>query len=172
MTSTLDPEYSKILSASALLVTLMSTFAWTHEPGCSLEGLCGDVTDSPQKHTDLDVREANRLKYIRNSCIAISRLPAELLSDVFLYVVETGLERGNTSFAAGTFVFLQVCKRRNEIAVWSPQFWVWLISGTLKAWDLFKSRSKDAPLFLTWRTWLPKSALNIPTESETPRRIR
>ena len=94
--------------------------------------------------------EVNRLKHIQNSHAAISRLPAEPLSDVFLYVVEAGLEEEDRNFAAGTFAFLQVCKRRNEIAVWSPQFWVWLISGTLKTWDLFKSRSKDAPLFLTW----------------------
>jgi len=95
----------------------------------------------------------------------------ELLSDVFLYVIEAGLQK-NTDFATMTFAFLQVCKRWNEVAIGSPQLWVWLVPGTFEAWDLFKSRSKDAPLCLTWETWLPESTLNILTDTEVPRRIR
>ena len=91
---------------------------------------------------------------------------------MFLYVVEAGLKGGDTIFIIGTFAFLRVCRRWNEIAIGFPQLWVWRIPGALKAWDLFESRSKDAPLLLTWRTRLPKSALNILTGTETPRRIR
>jgi hypothetical protein len=97
---------------------------------------------------------------------------------VFLYIVETSLEENNTNFAPRTFAFLQVCKRWNEIAIRFPQLWVWRIPGTIDAWDLFESRSQDAPIFLTWRTWLPEdvepaeSALNILMNTETPRRIR
>ena len=36
---------------------------------------------------------------------------------------------------------------------------------------MFNSRSKDAPLFLTWREYLPESAHTVLTESETPKRI-
>ena len=142
--------------------------------GCSLEGPRKDTIDSLQKQIDFYIAEAHRLRYVQNSHVAISRLPAELLSDVFLYVVETGLERDDTNFAVGTFAFLRVCKRWNEIAVGFPQLWVRWIPGVLKAWHLFKSRSKDAPLFLTWRHYLPEPepAQNILTDTETPRRIR
>ena len=115
--------------------------------------------------------EVNRLRYIQNSHVAISRLSAELLSDVFLCVIEAGLQGEDTSFAVGTFAFLHVCKRWNEIAAGSPQLWVWWIPGTLKAWHLFKSRSKDAPLTLIWRSHFPKSAQDILADTETPRRI-
>ena len=91
---------------------------------------------------------------------------------MFLYVVETGLRKEDTAFAAGTFAFLRVCKRWNEIAVGFPQLWVWLISGALKAWDLFKSRSKDAPLFLTWRSRLLDFVPSILINTEIPSRIR
>jgi hypothetical protein len=94
------------------------------------------------------------------------------LSDVFLYVVEAGLGPGNTRFAVGTFTFLRVCKRWNEIAVGSPQLWVWRIPGNIKAWDLFESRSKDVPLFLTWLDQLPESARNILVGAGTPKRVR
>jgi len=91
---------------------------------------------------------------------------------VFLYVVEAGLEDGYTSFALGTFSFLQVCRCWNEVAVGFPQLWVWWIPGAVKAWHLFKSRSKDAPLFLTWKSHLPNSARDILTGTGTPKRIR
>lgn len=96
----------------------------------------------------------------------------ELLSDVFLYVVEAGLQSEDTRFATGTFAFLQVCKRWNEVAVESPQLWVWWIPGTLKAWDLFSSRSKDAPLFLTWRHCPSGPVPNTLMDTVTGRRIR
>ena len=121
---------------------------------------------------DFHIAEIHRLKRVRNSHVAISQLPAELLWDVFLYVVETGLKKGGTGFTAGTFAFLRVCKRWNEIAIGFPQLWAWWIPGTLKAWHLFKSRSKDAPLILIWRSRFPKYAQNILADTETPRRIR
>jgi len=141
-------------------------------PGCSLEGPRKDAIDSLQKQIDFYVGETSRLRYAQNSHVLISRLPAELLSDVFLYVVETGLKDDYTSFALGTFGFLQVCRRWNEVAVGFPQLWVWWIPGAVKAWHLFKSRSNDAPLFLTWKHHLPDSARDILTSTGTPKRFR
>jgi len=112
------------------------------------------------------------LKYAQNSHIPVSRLPAELLSDVFLYIVEAGLQDGNARFAVGTFNFLRVCRRWNEVAIGFPQLWVRWVSGAAKVWHLFKSRSGDAPLFLTWRSHLGDSARDILTGAGTPRRIR
>ena len=78
---------------------------------CSLEGPRKAAIESLQKQIDPLIREASRLRYAQNSHVGISRLPAELLSDAFLYVVESGLQKGDTCFGAGTFNFLQVCKR-------------------------------------------------------------
>lgn len=126
---------------------------------------------SLQKQIDFHFSEAYRLRTVQNSHVAISRLPAELLSDVFLYVIETGLRWEDIGFATSTFAFLQVCRRWNEVAIAFPQLWVWWIPGTFKAWHLFKSRSKHAPLFLTWREHLPDSAYTVLMESETPKKI-
>ena len=93
------------------------------------------------------------------------------MSHVFLYVVEAGLRGKDTSFAPTTFTFLRVCRRWNKVAIASPQLWVWWIPGSFKAWHMFNSRSKDAPLFLTWREDL-ESEDTVWMKSETPKRIR
>ena len=111
------------------------------------------------------------MRYTQNSHVPIFQLPAELLLDVFLYVVEAGLQDDNASFATGTFSFLQACRRWNEVAIGFPQLWVWWVAGAVKAWHLFKSRSKDAPLFLTWRSHLTDSTLDILAGAGTPRGI-
>jgi len=111
------------------------------------------------------------LRYAQNSHLPVSRLPAELLSDVFLYVVEAGLQDGNARFTAGTFSFLQACRRWNEVAIGFPQLWVWWVAGAVKAWHLFKPRSGDAPLFLTWRSHLTDSARDSLVDAGISRRI-
>ena len=163
-----------MLSAQAPLVTPMTASSKTHGPVRSLEGSRKDMINSLQKQIDFHLSETCRLRTVQNSHIAISQLPAELLSDVFLYVVEAGLRGEDTYFAIATFAFLQVCKRWNEVALACPQLWVWWIPGTFKAWHLFKSRSKDAPLFLTWNEDLPaaESARTVLMELEPPKRIR
>ena len=138
----------------------------------SLDGPREAAIKSFQKQIDFHTGETRRLRYAQNSQLAISRLPAELLSGAFLYVVEAGLQNGDTNFAAGTFNFLQVCRRWNEVAVGFPGLWVWRISGAIKAWPLFKSRSKDAPLFLTWEPELPDSARELLTDTKTLKGIR
>ena len=110
------------------------------------------------------------MRYAQNSHVAIFRLPAELLSEVFLYVVRSSL-RDNANFVTGTFNFLQVCRCWNEVAVGSPQLWTQWVAGAVKAWPLFKSRSKDAPLSLTWRLQLPDSARDVLMDP-IPRNIR
>jgi len=141
-------------------------------PGCSLEGHRKDAIDALQKQIDSYTAESNRLRCAQNSHVAISRLPAETLSEVFLCLVESGLEYGNTSFAAGTFGFLQVCRRWNEVAVGFPRLWVWRIPGATKAWPLFSTRSKGAPLFLTWRPELHSPARDALNGSTIPRIAR
>ena len=143
-----------------------------HRARYSLEGPPKDAIDSLQKQIDLLVVEASRLRYAQNSHVAISRLPAELLSDAFLYVIESGLRKNDTCFDTGTFNFLLVCRRWNEVAVAFPRLWVWWVASAGKAWHLFNARSKDAPLFLTWVSRLPDSATDAFLDTKASRRIR
>jgi len=137
----------------------------------SFDGPRKDTIESLQKQIDFHVVEANRLKYVRNSHVAVSLLPPELLSEVFLYVVEFG-QKGNTRFAPGTFGFLQVCRGWNEVAIGFPQLWGFWVAGAAKAWSLFNSRSKGGPLSLTWRYRLPRSARDALTDPDIPGRTR
>ena len=110
---------------------------------------------------------------------------------MFLCIVESGLHRSDTClatgpfgfldpdlqyngtrFTTGTFGFRRVCRRWNEVAVGSPQLWVRWTSGAVKAWPLFKARSKGAPIFLKWRTHhLPASGLGVLADPAIPGRI-
>ncbi|KAF9647225.1 hypothetical protein BDM02DRAFT_3188147 [Thelephora ganbajun] len=157
MASTLNPGYRKMLDTPV-----------------PLEGPRKEAIDSLQKQIDFHIGEANRLRYAQNSHVAISQLPAELLSGVFLYVVEDGLrdQGAGTAFASGTFNFLQVCRHWNEVGVGSPQLWVWWVPDAVKVWHLFKSRSQDSPLFLTWGPHLPYWARDALVNAEIPRSIR
>jgi hypothetical protein len=92
--------------------------------------------------------------------------------EVFLYVVESGLRDDNTRFDIGTFRFLQVCRRWNEVAVGSPQLWSWWVAGGFKAWPIFSFRSKNVPISLVWRPQLPVSAVDILMDPGIPNRIR
>src|ERR1700753_3611561 len=92
-------------------------------------------------------------------------MPAELLSEVFSYVVESGIIIGienpylgpretpgcDAYFVPRTFSFRQVCKHWNEASIRSPRLCVWWVAGATKAWPLFRERSKGAPIFLTWQ---------------------
>ena len=136
------------------------------------DGTRKNAIESLQKQIDFHVGEANRLRYAQNARVPVSRLPSELLSDVFLYIVESGLQDDNTRFAAGTFSSLQVCRRWNEVAVGFPQLWGWWVAGAVKAWPLFSSRSKGSPISLTWLPQLHDSARDIVMDPAIPRRIR
>lgn len=140
-----------------------------HSP---VDGPSKHAIDSLQKQIDFHVGEANRLKYAQNLHIAISRLPAELLAEVFLYIVESGLRGDNTRFTAGTFSFLQVCRRWKEVAVGFPQLWSWWVAGSFRAWTIFSSRSKNVPISLVWRPQIPASTLSILMDPAVPKRIR
>ena len=137
-----------------------------------LNGPCKDDIGSIQKQIDYHLGEIYRLRHAQNSRIPIFCLPPELLSGVFLYIVVAGVQYGDANFAIGTFNFLQVCRRWNEVAVTSPQLWVWWVAGAAKAWHLFKSRSKDSPLFLVWRPQLPDSVRKILADVAIPGRVR
>ena len=53
-----------------------------------------------------------------------------------------------------------------------PRLWVWRIPGAVKAWPLFETRSKDAPIFLTWRPDLPTPDQDILMDPTTQGRLR
>ena len=117
--------------------------------------------------------ETDQWKRTQSSRAAIFWLPAELLSSVFLYIVKSGLPRaGHEHFDPGTFNFLQVCRRWNNVAIGFPRLWVWWVAGAVKVWPLFNARSKGAPLFLMWRPELPESTRDVLTDAGAPRRIR
>ena len=138
----------------------------------SLDGPRKDDIGSLQTQIDYHLGEIYLLKHAQNSRVPIFCLPAELLSGVFLYLVVAGIQYGDANFATGTFNFLQVCRRWNEVAVTSPRLWVWWVAGAAKAWHLFKSRSKDSPQFLAWRPQLPDSVRDILTDAAIPGRVR
>ena len=121
------------------------------------------------------VGEVNWPKSAQNLRVPVFRLPTEILSNVFLHLVESGLEchfDGDASFASWTFNFLQVCRHWNEVAIGFPQLWVRWVVDAVEAWPLFNARSKNTPIFLTWRSELPESTRDVLADTETPRRIR
>ncbi|KAF9786325.1 hypothetical protein BJ322DRAFT_781363 [Thelephora terrestris] len=81
----------------------------------------------------IDFGEVNRLRYAQNTHVPVFRLPFELLGEAFLHLVESGLRDDGTRFATGTFSFLQVCRRWNEVAVSLPQIWGWWVASAVKA---------------------------------------
>lgn len=137
-----------------------------------VDGPPKEAIESLQNQIDFHVGEANRLRYAQNLHVAVSRLPAELLVEAFLYVVESGLQDDNARFTVGTFSFLQVCRRWNEVAVGFPQLWSWWVAGGFKAWPIFNSRSKNVPILLAWRHRTPASTLDVLTDPAIPKRLR
>jgi len=149
----LNQEYSRMLRTPVLLVALpflchtsQSSLVWLY----SLRGPRKVAVDALRRQIRRHSREIIKLRSAHNTHVPISGLPAELLSEVFLYIVVPGLQDDNTRFTTGTFRFRQVCKHWNEVAVEFPRLWVWLVPGAVRAWPLFNERSKNAPLFLTW----------------------
>ena len=76
--------------------------------------------ESLHKQIDSHFGEIIRLRYAHNLHAAVSNLPTELLTEVFLHIIESGLRDGDTHFATDTFNFLRVCRRWNEVAVDFP----------------------------------------------------
>lgn len=131
---------------------------------CSSDGPRKDAIDALQNQIEFYTREILRLRSSQNSHVPIAGMPAELLSEVFCHIVESGVEIKNLSFGIqatpqdcdarfgiGTFGFRQVCKHWNKVAIGSPQLWVWWVAGATKAWPLFYERSKGSPISLIWR---------------------
>jgi len=137
----------------------------------STDGPHEDAIESVQKQMDFHVREADRPGHTQNPRAAVSHLPAELLAEVFLHVVESGLQDDDSRFATRTFTFLRVCRRWNEVSVGFPRLWGYWVAGAVKAWPMFNSRSKGAPLLFTWRPRLPDSARDILMDPAIPNRI-
>lgn len=148
--------------------TRVSSYIRSHSPA---DGPSKNAFESLQKQIDFHMGESYRLRRAQNSYAIVSRLPEELLAEVFSYIVESGIQDIDSSFATGTFSFLQACRYWNEVAVGFPQLWRWWTAGAVKAWPLFHSRSKDIPLSLTWRPRLTVSAL-ADINPGIPKRIR
>lgn len=108
------------------------------------------------------------------SRLSISSLPTELLSEVFLYIVESGIQEDGMCFRPGTFRFREVCRHWDDVAVGCPQLWVWWLTGAAKVWNLFNERSKDALIFLSWRSNNPPPYClpGLPVDTTLPGRIR
>ena len=136
--------------------TRLNQHIWPRSPA---DGPRKNAIESLQKQIEFHVGEAHRLRYVQNSHAVVSRLPEELLAEVFPYIVESGIQNDDSRFAKGTFNFLRVFKHWNEVAVSLPRLWRWWVPGAVKAWPLFHSRSKDTPIFLKWRPRVPFSAL-------------
>lgn len=137
----------------------------------SLEGPRKNTNDALEKQIQVYLREIFRLRSAQNSNVPIFALPVELLAQVFLYIVDLSIYYNDTRFGAGTFGFRLVCRHWNEVAIGFPQLWTWWTSDNIKLWHLFKSRSKDAPLFLTWRYHRP-SLQDVFKDPALPVRIR
>ena len=156
MVTPLNRGYKEMLRAPGPSVpytrTCLSLQIWFY----SLSSPRRTAIDGLQKRIDLHFEEINKLRSAQNSYAPVFGLPAELLSEGFLYTVESGLKDGGVGFTRGTFGFLQVCKRWNEVAVAFPQLWVWWASGAFKAWDPFNARSKGAPISPMWGFWCTK----------------
>ena len=58
------------------------------------------------------------------------------------------------------------------MAVGFPHLWGWWAAGAFKAWPLFKSRSKNTPLSLTWEPQLSSSVREILVDPTIPGRVR
>ena len=173
MTAKLGSAHTGSLSTPASSVNLNSYSPHSPKSTASFNGLHKETIDSLQKQIDFHVGETNRLRYALNQYVpSVSRLLTELLSEVFLHVVRSSLQGGDTYFARGTFDFRLVSKRWNEVAVGFPRLWSLWVAGAVKAWPLFNSRSKDGPLSLTWRSHLPPSTRDILMGPAVPRRTR
>ena len=126
------------------------------EPQFRFYGLDGprkDAINAFQKQIDIHFEEINKLDSSQNSRVPVSDLPIELLLDVFLWFAEPGLQNGDLGFAEGTFMFRQVCRHWNEVAVGFPQLWARWASRAVNSWPLLEACSKDAPIFLTWQPY-------------------
>ncbi|KAF9647224.1 hypothetical protein BDM02DRAFT_3261806 [Thelephora ganbajun] len=133
---------------------------------CNLNGPRKDAIDALREQIDSHFREIDNRRSAQNSHVPISGLPLELLSEVFLCIVESSIWYDDAYFNRGTFRFRQVCKHWNEVAIGFPQLWVRWVTGVAKAWPLFNERSKGALFSLTWRYYtlfpLCKDILKIP----------
>jgi len=139
----------------------------------SLKGPRKNAIDVLEKQIEFHLGEINKLRLAQNSHVPISGLPAELLTEAFLYVVESNSHEDIAHFTPGTFNFRQVCKHWNEVAIGFPQLWVRWMSGAVKAWPLFDTRSGDAPVFLTWRGTKPSHSFRSAFENPAlPAKIR
>ena len=174
MASPLDEEYEEMLYTPVPLVTSRSHPSSLTRLLYSLKGPHKVAIDAIQKQIDLRSKETNELKSTQNSHVPISRLPAELLSEVFLYVVESDLREDDLGFALGTFGFRRACKRWNEVALGCPQLWARWAPGAFLAWGIFNTRSKGVPISLTWRPWYrySRNPNDISVDYTIPVRIR
>lgn len=92
---------------------------------------------------------------------------------MFLYVVESGLQRDNLGLVVGTFEFRHVCKYWNDVAVGFPRLWARWPARAVRAWPLFNTRSRGALILLTWRPYhIPAAGWDVLADPTIPGRVQ
>jgi hypothetical protein len=131
----------------------------------SSDGPHKNAFDALQTQIEFHFGEINKLRRAQNTRAPISRLPAELLSEVFRCVVTSGVLRYRDLWLSSS---LQAKLERSSdsiLAALGP-----LVPGATKTWPLFYERSEGAPISLFWR--YSHALPVIPKDAALPDRIR
>ena len=111
--------------------------------------LLGEINIESIKTLDERIKQHERalvdLKRTRNSLLNVSKLPPEVLGNIFRWNVSLkndfgGLEKGSHNF-------LSVCHHWHEVALGTPELWSFW-GNTLKDWARWSRRSGTAPVDL------------------------
>ncbi|KII87398.1 hypothetical protein PLICRDRAFT_55359 [Plicaturopsis crispa FD-325 SS-3] len=106
-----------------------------------------DVVDAARQHVDNEIaaleRSIRAFKTRRNEFALISRLPPEILSEVFhCYQAIMQISELDTSWMTAMYV----CRHWRDIALDCPRLWSYIVPRTTKWTKKLLARSKDAPL--------------------------
>lgn len=114
-----------------------------------------------------------RLRRKSNAKLAIFRIPSEILSEIFLYCLSSGLTQ-NSLYKPRTFNFIHVCWYWKLVAYETPHLWSTWPGGCVDAWPILHARSKNTPLdiHLRKRPVDPTALVLILSNPETHRRLR
>ncbi|KII87399.1 hypothetical protein PLICRDRAFT_254172 [Plicaturopsis crispa FD-325 SS-3] len=123
-----------------------------------------DVVDAARQHVDNEIAALERsiwaFKTRRNEFALISRLPPEILSEVFLCGRAMHTPERDTRWIKVTYV----CRHWRDVALDCPRFWSYIIPRTLKWTQELLARSKDAPLTIVSTTPYPTQNMELSLE--------
>ena len=86
-----------------------------------------------------------RLRRKSNAKLAVFRIPSEILSEIFLHCIDVELTHSSL-YPTRTLNFVYVCWYWKTVAYETPQLWSTWPGGSIDAWPVLHSRSKNAPL--------------------------